>query len=275
MGEEAEQPFENLLKLYDEQRKDDSDSRRTAAKSLYDFFRRVLVSVGVDFCGLPGKPLKGLAVKGAWEEVKRSLAMVESTCSRWDELISNIQHVRDKDHDIDYDPPLGNLEKLRKAAPDFRKWVLVAGNRLLGESKGWTLREHHNRVLEVYVDRAKYLLEQYGAENGYMHEIIEGDSDLLAGVEAHLKAKRRESAQDAAMEFADIQDVGTICEIVGRVQGLESFLLSKGTCPKCGGKIKETEQAIGGGYDEPPSEVHLRTGCEDCEFELYSETINI
>jgi len=275
MGEEAEQPFENLLGLYDGQRKDDADARRMAVKPLYDFFRRLLDFVGANLCHLPERTLKASSVNTLWEQVKPSLAIVDNSYSRWDELISNIQHVRNKDHDLDHDPPLGNLETLRKAAPEFRTWILDTGRKVLMESPGVSLKERYYRTLDYYVSTAKQLLEQYGAEDGYLYPAISDDRDLMAGAEAHLKAKKLESAGDASIEFTDLQDLLTVGEIVGRLQGLESFLLKREVCPKCGGKIKETQHGIGGGYDEPPSVVQLRVGCQNCDFELFSETINV
>jgi hypothetical protein len=60
-----------------------------------------------------------------------------------------------------------------------------------------------------------------------------------------------------------------------RLDARETILLRFGICPKCGGKIVDTQKEIAGGPEEPPSAIYVRTGCEKCDYTLNEETIDI
>lgn len=66
-----------------------------------------------------------------------------------------------------------------------------------------------------------------------------------------------------------------IAKIISDFKGKEEILLRYSICPKCGGKVRETQRRFGGTEDDPmPDGVYLRVGCEKCDYELHSETID-
>ena len=136
-----------------------------AYKPLYDFFRRVLILAGSKLCGLPGEQSQDSLGEDHLGPCQAIHAVVDGSYSEWDELISNVQNVRESvEHDLDYDLPLRNLEGMRKAAPEFRQWILETGMRVLKESSGFTLKEHYLRLLDYCVNTARQFLELYGGK---------------------------------------------------------------------------------------------------------------
>lgn len=48
-------------------------------------------------------------------------------------------------------------------------------------------------------------------------------------------------------------------------------------CPKCGGKIEDTQQTLytGHGEDAEPSAIHHRVGCSECDYVIHEDTYDI
>ncbi len=44
--------YSRLLEIFDKQDLDDIHGRRTAYKPLYDYFQKLTVHIGIEFCGL-------------------------------------------------------------------------------------------------------------------------------------------------------------------------------------------------------------------------------
>ena len=77
------------------------------------------------------------------------------------------------------------------------------------------------------------------------------------------------------IERLDLERLVQLVKTISYFRGKEAVLLKHSVCPKCGGITKETDEYLGGTYDDPePRGMHVRIGCEKCNYELCNETID-
>jgi uncharacterized protein with PIN domain len=76
---------------------------------------------------------------------------------------------------------------------------------------------------------------------------------------------------------SDLESLIQLVKIVNNFKGREEVLLRFSVCPKCGGKIEETEHYVGGDTeDQPePTGVYIRVGCQKCDYLIHDDIIDI
>lgn len=73
----------------------------------------------------------------------------------------------------------------------------------------------------------------------------------------------------------DLSDLIDLVKVVERVNSSESAMLARSTCPKCGSKMVETEEYVGGSEESEPHAVIYRFGCDKCDYVFDTETIDL
>jgi len=74
------------------------------------------------------------------------------------------------------------------------------------------------------------------------------------------------------------EDVSFIIESTEKKERIDAekwTLIAQDICPRCGGKIRETETYSPARSDEPPDTVYYRVGCLNCNFEITSESYSL
>ena len=114
------------------------------------------------------------------------------------------------------------------------------------------------------------LLLRSNPEKSYLYIQVEPLKELAIRIKGHNDelAKRDVTGEDIIL-------LSEIIKHVEEINGIESALITRGICPRCGNNITSTSKYSGGGYDEPPDTVAYFVGCEECGYELHSETVNI
>jgi hypothetical protein len=283
MAEKEAGLMHKYLETYDDLQKEDFVSRRTASKPLYDYFQRLLLEIGVRLCDYKRERFSNFHLKTRWTEIKKAVSQIdEKATNNWDNIIFLINNIREKvEHDDDYDPPIKDLEKVREKAPEFHKWVINAGKRYYQESESFSLLQSFRYRLFEYKNYAEWILEEYGenphiaSEYGYIDKFKDVTYKNLPDIieQTEKRSKEIDNIKDITKDDFDLL-IGLV-EFIAEFRCRESNLISKAICPKCGGKITDTGQYVGGGSEEPPSGVYRRVGCEKCDYILHEETISL
>lgn len=128
---------------------------------------------------------------------------------------------------------------------------------------------------------AEWIIQEYGekppyaAKPDYSAELEEYPYQQLSELVQALQERLKNIAKLEDIERTDLEKLIQVVKLVSHFRGKEGVLLRYSVCPKCGGKIKETQRYFGGTCDDPePDGLHYRVGCEKCDYELNSETIS-
>jgi hypothetical protein len=132
------------------------------------------------------------------------------------------------------------------------------------------------------VREADWLIQEYGETTPH---VAKSDSSIFTGKESYAELKELVEASKkwlngasemGELQHSDLNNLISLIRIISRIRGKEETLLSYSVCPKCGGKIVETQREFGGSeYRPEPTGFICRVGCEKCDYELYRETIDI
>jgi len=275
-----EDQYSKRLDIFDNFELDDILVRRYACKPLWDYFQKIILEVGVDLCDLHPNSLKISHLKTRWENIKYCLEYVGDP-EIWDETINEMNKIRSKvEHDDEYDPKKERLLVLRTKAPEFKEWIIRNAQEYYKQSNDFTLKESYYHLSKRYIDIAKFIIYEYGSDSPHtakLDYLNDPDKysqipDLIETIQTRLK----KIAKLEDIERLDLENLIKIVEIISDFKGKEHVLLSFSVCPKCGGKIKDTNQYFGGTeYDPEPDGLVYRVGCEKCDYEIHSEVINI
>lgn len=270
------EPFNELLEFFDYSKKNNFYEKRIVSKSLYEYYQRVLLAVGLHLCSLNKESLRICHLKTLWNMIKPCLSYIDPNLRKWEELIYNINGIRSRiEHNLEYEPPLENLKDIRKEAPKFRDWILDVAKKYYKESKNFTFKEAFKNNLSFYIQEVELLIHEFGENLKTQNPFEKEEYENLPSLIKRLKKKEKEISNLDDISSDDLTDLITLVKIINKFRGKEEVLLSQSICPQCGGKIKETQKETGGRYDEPPTAVHLRVGCEKCDYTLHTETIDI
>lgn len=112
-----------------------------------------------------------------------------------------------------------------------------------------------------------------------------GDFSIVSGKESYeeLKGFAKILEQtlvqvkgEEGVERSTLSNLITVVQIIGTSRGKEETLLTFSLCPKCRGKITETQNEFGGDECNPePTGIFYRVGCEKCDYVVHTDTINI
>ena len=282
MRHEKKDAYSELFKTFDELKLSSAHERRMAWKPLHDFFQLLLREVGVVLLGLDKNSLSVYHLKTRWENIRVHLSYVEDP-KAWDGLVNEMNNIRQRvEHDDYYDPKPGDLKKIRENLPQFKEWILRVGREYYKKSKNLTFKQSFYRMLAHHTREAEGLIRDYGETTPH---VAKSDYSILTGKESYTELKelvdaskkRLDSASEAEdLQHSDLNNLINLVKIISKIKGKEETLLSYSVCPKCGGKIVETEHEFGGSEDRPePDGFVYRVGCEKCNYVLHKETINI
>jgi len=271
---EFEKFLQRHLELFDELPKDDVVSRRTLCKPLFDYYMWLMFVIGTNLCSIDRRSLRVCHLKTRWENLKVCLKYVCEP-DEWDETINKLNKIRSKvEHNDGYDPSLNRLKEIRDKAPEFGVWIRKVGKEYYKESKNFTLAEAFKVTVRRNISKARRLQNDYkgkietgGVECEWYDELLVLEKQLIERLE-HIR-----KADD--IEHSDIDKLVSFVEFISFFEGREYILLERNVCPKCGGKITETQNEVAGPPGEPPISVKVRVGCENCDYVLASETFDI
>lgn len=281
MTEKDRGHYSKLLEIFDHFELNDKSMRRIAYKPLHDYFQRLILEVGVKLCGLNQNSLKTCPLKSRWESIKYCLGYVEKP-QIWESTINEMNNIRQKvEHNDYYIPKKEQLLKIRKKAPEFKDWIIRAAGEYYKKSKNFTFKEAFYNLSNWYTQEAEWLLQEYGenlphvAKSDYSTDLEEYSYQQLSELVKALQERLKNIAKLEDIKHSDLEKLIQIVKIISDFKGKEEILLQYSICPKCGGTIKETQRYFGGAENDPePKGVCIRVGCEKCDYELHSETIN-
>jgi len=282
MTEKASDKYLKILETFDKLTLENIHERRTACKPLYDYFQTLTLEVGVTLCGLDQNSLKTYHLKTRWENIKYCLSYVDDP-GKWEDVINEIHNIRSKvEHEDDSDPKPERLKEIRKKAPEFKDWIVQVAQEYYRKSKGFTFKEAFYHLSHYYIIQAEYMLREFGekppyvAEPEHHMELEEYPYQQLSQLVHTSKERLPQIAKLENIERPDLEKLVQLVKIISYFRGKEDVLLRYSVCPKCGGAIKETERYSGGTYeDSEPTSIHVRIGCEKCDYELHNETIDL
>lgn len=282
MTKTFEKYLSDILDTFDSIDLDTEYKKRVAVKPLYDYFQILILEVAVHLCGLNRNSMRNYHLKTRWDMIKRCLRLTEDPES-WDALIYGLQKMRSSIEHNDYKlPSKVALLQTRKRAQQFKEWLLKVGKQYHKESKGFSFIQKFSVVSDWYIVQADWFLHKYGKEPPYSvkTDILlpekEDTYKRLESLKNSIESRTREIDDIKDLKKEDLDNLVELVKEIERLDARENVFLQFNTCPKCGGKIVETETEFGGTPDDPmPSAITYRIGCENCDYEVVSETIEI
>ena len=275
--------LQEIVTILDSLNLDEKYQRRVAAKLLYDYFQMLTLEVAVNHCDLTRASISNRDLGARWKIVTDRLRLVEDP-KQWDRSIEELSNMRDRVEHIDYEyPKKSSLERIRGVAPDFANWIIKAGKEYYKKSSGWSFIQKFVLVSQSYIAQAEWMLHMYGEEPPYStkSDIVLPGEDLpykgLATLKNNLDIRTRELDKTEKLKNEDIDNLVDLIREVERLDAKESILLTLNICPKCGGKVVETQENITNENLEDPEvyAINYRIGCEKCDYVLESETIDL
>jgi hypothetical protein len=272
--------FSEILEIFDRQKLNNIPARRTAYKPLYDYFQKLLMEIEVEFFNLKQETLQTYQLNTRWAIIKDNLIYIEEPnfieeSKNWDKLIQDIYNIRNGvEHNDYYDPKKDKLEDIRLKAPDFTKWLVRAAKEYYKISTNFTFKQSFYIMSNRYLYEAEGIFEEYGDIPPYVlnsdYSIELGNSpyqqlsELVIGLRERIKKKLEDVERD------DLEKLIQLVKIIYNFKGKEQVLRQFYICPRCGGKIKETESYYGGNTEEKPEPdgIHIRVGCQNCDYSI-------
>jgi hypothetical protein len=258
MVQEFRQQLERILASFDSIDLDDEYNRRLAVKPLYDYFQRILLEVGNQLCDLYRNSLGNCHLEARWITVKGALEMIEDA-SRWDKLVSTIHNARMSSEHNDYSSPSKQaLLDVRKQAAEFANWILEIGQKYHEKSKGFTFIQKYAAISGWYVGQAERIVSKLGENPPFCvkedYELV-GDENSYSKLKALIETVGSRSLRVCGLNELTKEDLSNLIylvRVVERVDASENVMLAQSTCPKCGSKIVETQNYVGGSNQEDP-----------------------
>lgn len=281
MSENKIDNLPNLLETFDKLESCDM-SGRISYKPLYDYFMILIKELGVQRCGLDEKDLKQ-QLKTRWDNIRWCLEYIEDP-KNWDRTIYMFHEIRRKiEHDDFYNPTKTQLSDIRKIAPDFKDWIIRVTDEYYKKSKNFTIRDTFDHLFNVYNSKALRIVHEYGAIPPYVDnphlipEFEESSYNKISGLEILLEQRVRDIIKLEDIDKSDFENLIKFVQIISTFEGREEILLMNSVCPKCGGKIQETQECFGGNTEDQPEPdgFFVRVGCQECDYYIDQETIYI
>jgi hypothetical protein len=274
---DPDQKLTNYLSVFDAQDINQECFRRTAVKPLYDYFQTVLYEVAWRFFNQDRNCLRNQGLEARWNmllNIPGGLVEVE----KWNTLIQEVQKMRARvEHNDDYDPNKNTLITFRKEIVDFANWIIDCGNKYYRQKKNLSFVESYLNSVSWYISQAEWFISEFGEETPYCAKLDIDAEEYQEIKKIKDKMSRRSSeiktAEDVTKE--DFDDLVRLIKQIERIDAKETALLHFSICPKCGDKIAESSQYVGGGYDSEPTAIVYRVGCQKCNYEVNNETIDI
>jgi len=253
-------------------------NRRVAVKPIYDFYQILIVEVSVHLCRFDRKSMQISHLKTRWDLLKVALSTIDDP-KKWDQLINQIQNARTSVEHTDYEiPSTDSLQKARKQAPEFKKWLMTVGQEYFKASKGFSFIQEYSILSRWYTGVADSIIDKYGEKLPFLIDttIENTQYQTLKSVKERLEARALEIRTIDDLKKDDLHDLIELTKITENLEAKEGAFLRLNLCPKCGGKIVETQTSIGGNEEDPmPHSIIYRIGCEKCDYTVNEESIDI
>lgn len=252
--------------------------RRTVIKPLYDYFQRLLRDVAVRKCGLDDNTIKNTHLKVRWINVKACLECIEDPTG-WDELINRLQNIRRSvEHDDYADPKKSNIEFIKEKIPEFTRWIINTSDKYHKKSLKFTFKESFYARLYHNLRKAESITYEYSMDDSGNHPIdLSDDYAQLKDIVQEYEDKIDKLKIKDDLDKYDLHILIKLNQILSKIEASEDILLELSICPKCGGKIETTQNNIGGNTenDPEPRGIFYRVGCQNCDYLIESEYIDI
>lgn len=278
--------FLEILETFDRQRLNNIPARRTAYKPLYDYFQKLLMEIEVEFCNLKQETLQNYQLNTRWAIIKDHLIYIEPNfieeSKNWDKLIKDMYDIRNGvEHKDYYDPKKETLENIRLKAPNFTKWLVRAAKEYYKISTNFTFKQSFYIMSKRYLHEAQTIFEEYGEIPPYVlnsdYSIELGNSPYQQFSELVISLSERIKKNLEDVERDDLEKLIQLVKIIYNFKGKEQVLRQFYICPRCGGKIKETESYYGGNTEDKPEPdgSHIRVGCQNCDYSIDNKFIDL
>ena len=137
------------------------------------------------------------------------------------------------------------------------------------------------KLTRWYVKRADSILSDYGKTvPHYVLGNLRWKKELffikMKGLKASADHAGKSITSVAEITSSNLDGLISLITEIERLDARENVYLEFSTCPICCSKIVSTQKAFGGCYRDPvPTEIHYRTGCEKCDYEVMYETVQV
>lgn len=271
-----------LLSAFDVIDLDSEYNRRVAVKPLYDHFQILVLEVAVHYCRMDRNVLKTYHLKTRWNILKNALELVEDP-TKWDQTVYTLHKRRSHTEHKDYFfPEKSDLLSFRHKAPEFTDWILSVGKKYHEKSRGFSFIQQFSLFIQQYIMQADWTLHKYGEEPPYSVErdyVPPGEDHpyiMLKSLKDRLRSRVSEIGSMDDLTKEDLDTLVELIKVIERLDAKETVLIGYYVCPKCGSEIVDNQTHVGGSPEDPePSAIIWRVGCENCDYELNYETINV
>jgi hypothetical protein len=155
MTDKNNDEFSRRLEIFDRQELNDIYGRRTTYKPLYEYFQKLTLEVGVEYCNLNRSTLLNYQLNTRWAVIKDMLAYVENP-KIWDELISHMYKIRNGiEHNDFYDPNPKQLTEIRTKASEFKEWIIRVASEYYKISINFTFKQSFYQISKRYLYEAE------------------------------------------------------------------------------------------------------------------------
>lgn len=149
--------------------------------------------------------------------------------------------------------------------------------------RSYGFKQSFYQITNFYLREAEALFSEYGesppyvSKSDYSIEFEDSSYQQLTELGNLLNDRLQKIKKLEDIERTDLEKLIQLVKIVYNFKGKEEILLRYSVCPKCGDKIKETQEYIGGGTENnpEPTGVYYRVGCQKCDYLLHDETFDI
>jgi hypothetical protein len=279
MSKNAEKnPDEKLnayLNVFDKSDLENEYARRMAFKPLYDYMQTLILETAVYFCGQNKNCLRNQGLEARWNTLKNIPSLMDDS-EKWEQFIRQVQNLRSAvEHNDDYFPEKSALATVRKQIPEFTEWLVATGRKYYDASRGFSFIQEYSFLSHRYVLQADCIIDQYGEQPPFLEgaDLQENDYSTVKPLKEKIASRVSEIKTIEDLQKEDFTDLIQLVIVTERLEALESAFLHFRICPKCGAKIVETHRNVGGRFDDEPTAVVYRVGCEKCDYELNNETI--
>ena len=256
-----------LIEYFDSQNLDNKIHCRYAFKSLFDYCQNIFLSIGPVFTELPRNYFSKISLKQKWNFIEPYLIKIEVP-QLGREVVNKLNSIRQKiEHNDEYFPEKKDLNNLRQQLPKFYNWLIPILKEYDREKNKKTVKHQIYEELFNVMINADWIFELYGKKLPYVAK-FDGTTSIENNFQYNRLFRltdqirnRLNSIEIEEIRIRDLKNLLKMREYMSDFHGKEYLLRCQGICPKCGGKIIESEEV----YITSDGEFPLYI-CKDCGF---------